>query len=80
MPLVKIVKNKSITEILTDYSITAIEMNVLVALRRMDGEAQILDLIECIRKSNPTSYKFVDDRRFYNAVARLTKRKYVTYN
>jgi len=79
VPTVKLVKSKSITDILTDQDISALEVNVLVALKKGGSELQVIDLIDSVRKHNAISYRFVDDRRFYNAIARLVKRKYLTY-
>lgn len=79
MPLVKISKSKPIDEILIDYELSAIEINVLLALQSNGGALEIIDLVEAVRKRNATSYKFVQDKRFYSAVSRLANKQYVTY-
>lgn len=79
MPSVQLTKTKSIKEIITDYNLTALEMNILLGLRTLGGSSEVMTLIEKVRKTNPTSYKFTSDSRFYTAIVRLHKNQYVVY-
>lgn len=79
MSQVQLVKALTIKDILTSENMSAIEMNLVIALVKADGKLPIINLIENVRKANPTSYKFVEDQRFYIAVSKLAKKRIVVY-
>ncbi len=60
--------------------VTPLQANILLALSNDVTGMEVSDLISYVRKSNPTSYKFVLDKAFFNTVVVLHNKGMVTYS
>ncbi len=71
-------KKVQLSIIVQDASLSDLELNVVIALASSNSPLLISELITLVRKNNHT-YKFVLDKYFCNAVAKLVRQKIVEY-